>query len=445
MMKRVFVVSLALVLGCKKPPPPVESAPDAAVEVDAAPPPAVMPAAGAPGFVYITSKKLISIDPEGNVKTIEGKRGDLETAVRTSDGKAYALYRESLAMDVMRVDGTTLTLVGGIDDCDPRRRAFDARGDHMVVKCYEGYFEKKGATFEQLPKPPDGFDDAVWISKDGTPWYGSDKGVSEFKNGAWVTYEKPESMTFAGAPDAFFDGPDGVYFTNHTSLYKASKGKITEERSQALGWSSGLHASPNGLFGYSGEKSIQLFVLGGPVKMIETKTRLERGAAIDERGRAWALLDGQVTVVDDTGTNVVTMGGYPELDRITTLSELVVLGAGAKLPTSKAVRHTKKITAKITIDSKPLAEAAVELCPRAAWVYTGGTPCSSSPENTKLVTTTDAKGAFTVENAPMGTYYLHYRKPDANQWSIETSEIEPKENAITDLGTIALKSLGTSH
>ena len=279
----------------------------------------------------------------------------------------------------------------------------------------------------------------MWLSKNGTPWYGTDKGVYEFKDGAWVTYEKGEKITFAGAAEGFFEGPDGVYFTNHTSVYKAANGKIVEAQTQSLGWS-GLHASSNGMFGYSGDKGISLHVLAGAVKTFESKTRLERGAAIDDKGRAWALLDGQVTVVDDAGTHAVSMGGYPELDRITSLSEIVVLGAGAKVPVEKTVRHTKKITAKITIDGKPLADAAIELCPRAGWIFTGPTPCGSAAPNVTFTTTTDAKGSFTVENAPMGTYYLHYKKPDADRWSIETSEIAPKENVISDLGTIALET-----
>ncbi len=47
-------------------------------------------------------------------------------------------------------------------------------------------------------------------------------------------------------------------------------------------------------------------------------------------------------------------------------------------------------------------------------------------------------GVFSVDDAPMGLYYVHYKAKDADKWSIDSTALENlRENAVTNLGTIA--------
>lgn len=422
---------LVCLVACKRPPTVDVVADAAAPVVSASAPKPVMPPAGAAGFVYLTTKQLVAIDPEGGVSVIKPVKGEVENIVRSGDGRAWALIQTSYpALDVARIDGKALTVVATLEECAPRRYAFDARGEHLVIKCFDGTFEKNGPEWVNLGLDRRTLEESVWISKNGTVWYGDEKTLAERRDGKWIEYKIDGGI---GRPDAWFEGPT---FTNRSTLYRFADGKVDVVYSFS-GRKGLIHAASNGLFGYADAKTISWNVIDGSLKTFPSDHRIGNRAALDDTGRVWDIRDGELSLTTPEGTSTVPMGAYAELDGIGVLSDLVVLGAGAKIPPAKPVRHTKKITGTVTFDGKPMASAKVQLCPRMNGLYEGDSPCADANPNVVLNTTTDAKGAFSIENVPMGIYFLHYKSPDRDRWSIDSSELKLIENGVTNLGTLA--------
>lgn len=80
-----------------------------------------------------------------------------------------------------------------------------------------------------------------------------------------------------------------------------------------------------------------------------------------------------------------------------------VAGAGPVLPSEVGPVQTGGLAGRLVKDGKPLARAAVELCP-APRLHFETSPCAESA--TRVSTTTDAAGRFAVKDVPLGLYGL---------------------------------------
>ncbi len=221
---------------------------------------------------------------------------------------------------------------------------------------------------------------------------------------------------------------------------RASGGALEEVREQKGRWTLELGAASNGLFGYwDRDDRVQTFhTVDGPIKKQPAKAWLSQGV-LDDTGRAWSVLDGQIEITAPDGSEAtrIPMGSYAELDVLGITSHVVVLGAGPAVPAPKPVRKIKRLFGKITVDGAPLAEADVELCPRSNWTYSGGTPCGGADEAVIQKGATDAKGAFAFEDVPMGLYYMHYKAPGAEKWTIDSTALPVREGKLSNVGTLA--------
>jgi hypothetical protein len=244
---------------------------------------------------------------------------------------------------------------------------------------------------------------------------------------------------------------DGIYFRGSVRLFHVADGKFHEVR-----WL-GLHQlvpASNGLFGAEDHGTVTLRTIAGDVRASPGRASLGRGQ-LDDGGRIWSLITGQLEVADAAtlDVTVVPMGSYAALDRIESDTDLVVLGAGPALPAPRPVRHTKAIVGTIVSAGEPLANVPVELCARSFLSYTRSRacyrrvlhnyqPCTGSDRRI-AETRTNGAGAFAVENAPMGTIYLHYKLPEPegwepDGWSNDSPALRLLENGISDQGTIDL-------
>ncbi len=396
--------------------------------------------AGPPGWAYLRTRgDIAAIDPSGKVRTIKVKNGYLTALRRGSDGNAYALAQVSSAIEVSILEGGALRTIATNPNCGLSRDAFDVRGDRVAINCHEGLMERTGAgAFTPAPVPDTGaYEQAVWIANGGALHYASNNGLWVREGNGWkqITVQ-PGAL--ASNPK-LVDAPDGAHLLTGSTILRVEglEAKLVREnKTRGERW---VDPASNGLFGFWSETSgLALHTVAGEWKHVPTKAWLSR-AHLDDSGRTWAVVDGQLQIGATTGeVTTVAMGSYPELGELSIVSEPIVVGSGPQPPAERPVRRTKRITGKITVDGQPLADADIELCPRSQWMFSGGTPCGGADKHVFFATKTDAKGVFSVDDAPMGLYYVHYKAKDADKWSIDSTALENlRENAVTNLGTIA--------
>ena len=398
-----------------------------------------MPSAGPPGWAYVRAEGVAAISPDGKVTKVKALEGTVSHLSRASDGRVHAIAVDDAGKTFIHViEEDRARPVGALQDCRATVGAsLDARGDRMVLACSRKVFEGSGSSWTVIDPPVETYDALVWISADRSVWFADEKGIWQRKTSEWRQIPganpgaKPEGVVQA-AGSAWLAAADKILEVRETGV------RIAHEKSNSFS----LPPASNGLMGFwSGEGQLLLYTTAGLVKTGAVKGWIERGH-LDDTGRAWGARDGQLQVADPlTGeVTVLPMGAYPALDKLTISSNVVVVGSGPKVPSIREVRKTKKIAGRIMLNGEPLADAAIELCPRGNWVYSGKTPCSGVDPAVVRTTTTDSKGSFSVGESPMGLYHVHYRAKGAEKWAIDSAGLELRENQATELGTLRYES-----
>lgn len=369
------------------------------------------------------------------------------------------------------------------------------RDGGMYLVGVEGVMRLEGATLRLVAPSPFGPSNSLMdlaVDRDGTIWATGWKGVSFWNGSTWTTEGEavlgpdavaPHGLALDGrsrvwvvstsallvredgkwsridlaahwpSPPAFDDvvtGPRGVAFAaaSHGLLELSSPRELervqVEDQDHDLLLET-LAASPTGVLGlrYNVDEVVRIGVDG-----TKTRWRAKRdfaGLDIDEvtpddAGRLWVATDVGVVVLgpgDPPGKQAVDWrsGRVPELAG--KVYVIGVAGAGPVLPSEVGPVQTGGLAGKLVKGGKALARTAVEICP-APRLRSETTPCAESA--TRLSTTTDAAGRFTVNDVPLGLYGLAAKV--GSEWHVVfgVEHAVRERGRVHDVGEIEVKA-----
>ena len=327
-----------------------------------------------------------------------------------------------------------------------------------------------GATFQPIPEldnsaSPDG----IACDTDGGIWVAHFQGVSHYANGQWTTYGPENLASGESANELVYDvevAPDGkvwvvtsrsvASFENDTwTVFQEGQGFSESRFFNALtldakgrpwaGHSNGVDVFENGVWqsfeltdyntpetiGIDSKGQAWLGTLSAGAYLFDGNTWTQHDRAserlmsnhvtsisADSGGRVWLGTTYGLTVFDGTNwqTFLMSNSGLGDND----IEFVIVTKDGPALP---ALEEKDKASLTGTIqkaDGTPLADARVEICVETlASTFSGDTPCSEQPFS--LSTTTDANGAFLIENVPAG-YYVIVAKTGDGSWAQLTDQ-----------------------
>lgn len=370
-------------------------------------------APGKPGPAYfaVRHEGVVMLDG-GKLTKLEGSPTErVQEITQGRDGGMYLLGDAG----VMRLEGAALRLVAATPS-EPFEGLLDFAVDRdgtIWAVGWKGVSFWNGSTWTTEGEAVLGPDAAAphGLALDGRArvWLVSTSALLVREDGKWSRIDPSPHWT---SPPAYADvitGPGGVAFAAATDgLLELSTPK--ELRRIQVGNDlllETLGASPTGVLGfrYNVDEVVRIGVDG-------TKTRWQAkrdfaGLDIDEvtpddAGRLWVATDIGVTILGPGDEKVEWRSG-----RVAELAGKVyvigVAGAGPVLPSEVGPVQTGGLAGKLVKGGKPLARAAVELCP-APRLRSETTPCAESA--TRIETTTDAGGRFAVKDVPLGQYGL---------------------------------------
>ena len=351
-----------------------------------------------------------------------------------------------------------------------------------------------GTAFEQIPEmdssaSPDG----IACDADGGIWVAHFQGVSHYANGQWTTYGPENLASGESANELVYDvkvAPDGkvwVVTSRSVASFENDIWTVFQEGQgfsgsrffnaltlDALGrpWaahSSGVDIFENGVWqsfestdynspeaiGVDSKGQAWLGTLTAGAYLFDgnTWTQYDRASerlmsnhvtsiSADSGGRVWLGTTHGLTVFDGANwrTFLMSNSGLGDND----VEFVIVTNDGPALPALEEKENGSLTGAIEKANGTPLADARVEICVETlASTFSGDTPCSEQPFS--LSTTTDANGAFLIENVPTGYYVIVAETGDGSwaqltdQFGITSERSLIQAGEAHDIGTLTLE------
>lgn len=416
---------------------------------DGAPPtadPAATPVAAVDSknaaFFVVRGKGIVALTKSG-WSTVPGSQSVfLAGFVHGADGNLYG----QTSSDIVRIE------VGGLPSVAPLGydevgsvAGFDVGakgevwtiGDKGVAEYRDGAWKTEGRAAVGL-----GEDFAVGIALDsaGDPWAATSDGLVHRVAGAWQAGKLPSGPT--KYLDQLGRGPDGqVYISTYDQLFRltGTPGRVKVKKGSYE--SPGKFAFAEAKYGVvaSGIEDASIFLPDAEAMRFTGKRDLKIGTvaavAADTQGRVWVTGDAGIAIVGPGQERVTWRSGSIEVVA-GQVSAVAVRGEGPPLPEAGAVKKGG-LRGHIVKAGAGLAGVKVELCESPSLIYSR-TPCSGSP--THLRGTTDAEGNFTFEDVPLGAYGIAVKS--GRKWQITLGAAlgnQMSEGVVYDIGSLELK------
>lgn len=332
--------------------------------------------------------------------------------------------------------------------------------------------------------------EGVACDSDGGIWVAHYQGVSNFDGSSWTTYEAANLATGEQASDLVYDiavdasgqvwavtpntiaafdgsewtryqvgeGLDDLYFFDQLLL--DSSGSVYALHSNGLlkfdgeAWA----PQPEGDF-FSAESAVVdanggqwvgtfsngLHHFNGSGWEVFDMTNSDlssngvRSLALDNNGRLYIGSVYGLNITDGDAWTVYNMDSADMANH--KITNIGVVNGGPTLPEPQD-KENGSVTGVIDVDGEPLADAAMELCVRELYSsFTGDTPCAD--QALYFTTTTDADGAFTFEDVPVGIYFIVFDTGDGwgkltDEFGIGSAEIPVLAGETTELGQLSM-------
>lgn len=249
------------------------------------------------------------------------------------------------------------------------------------------------------------FFDELTIDGNGRPWALHSDGLLEFDGANWITHENDDFFS----TESFDIGPDGSYWL--------------------ATYSSGLYRFDGSTWSATNMSNSDLSTDG------------TRVLAFDNNGRLYVGTIYGLNILDGNSWTIYNMDSADMVNH--NINAIGIVNGGPTLP-ALIDKENGMVTGALTTEDAPLAKMTVELCVRELYSsYTGDTPCSD--QAMYYTTTTDADGAFTFEDVPVGVYYIVFQTADGwgkltDEYGIGSEEIPVTSGNITDVGLVTLAS-----
>lgn len=425
--------------------------------------------------------------PGGDVKPADPTVPGTNTAVTPGAGGPGPAYFAVDDKGIVKLDGTTFTLMSGAPDKFVRDLLVGPDGT-LYVLTFSELSKIEGDSFKQVFKF--GFDDmgsvdALAFGKDGKYFAVSYNGVGEWANNVWTVTKKEDigadvkllngvalasdgTLWVASSNDLHYKGADGkwvkadvsvldrmpffnslqssptgdIYAQAGNYLGKVSPGpkieKIEIKGTNAWGFSE-LSFSPDGQIGMA-SLSCDLVRMdpANPgstwVQNGDSKYGCESlsSVALDGQKRMWVASRSGLNVMGPGSENVAFPSGSV-MELVGNVKSIAVVGQGPALP-APGVVHKGGVTGKLLMDGTAIANAKVELCPQPA-LFTTSTPCADS--NTKFAGTSGADGTFTFADVPLGNYGVAVEIDGKWRTSwLSDFGVQMKEGQTYDIGSV---------
>lgn len=447
MIKHAAWVLVLLAMGCKdKAPAQRRDAPvPVATPVDAAPRPNVIPR----DVVYVGVKGTgIVRVVDGKATTVLAHDFTIADLVVDSHGIVYA----TSVSGTWRIEGDLVTPI-------PAVRSETSYAEHLAVGPDgvlwalddHGAYRYDGTAWTAFPEST--FTGAellydIAVDHENRVWVVTPDDLWRYDGATWQKLAKtftrtkqPYFRTAAAGPDKVYVGSGaGVFaYAGDTWTKVPAKGKYDDLDGDELA------VAPDGRLAMSGGvDDVAVAPSGGaPVRIdlakLGASARRAEVAAVDGSGRTWLRTDGGIVILDASGKLAAqwkpgTVEGIRgEVDAI------AVFGNGPTLPTLVAAAHGT-VVGKVLHEGKPVAAAAVELCPSPSMLVEK-TPCAGAP--VMRTATTGADGTFTIADVPVGSYGVAVRPKRTwfVSWGNSDCCTALEDGGTFDLGALKLDKL----
>lgn len=393
-------------------------------------------------FFVVRDKGIVALTKSG-FHTVPGSESVyLSGFVQGADGKLYG----QTSSDIVRVE------VDGLPSAAPLTydevgsvAGFDvgAKGEIWTVGD-KGISEYRDGAWKTESRAAVGLDDqfAVGIAIDsaGDPWAATSGSIVHRVAGAWQAGKLPSGPTKYLSQVGH--GPDGqVYMSTYDQLYRltGSPGRVKVKKGSYE--TPGKFAFAEAKYGVakSGIEDASIFLPEAEAARFSGKGDLHIGTvgsvAADTQGRVWVTGDAGIAIVGPGKARVTWRSGSME-PVAGQVSAIAVRGAGPPLPEAGAVKKGG-LRGRILKGGAGVAGVKVELCESPSLIYSK-TPCSGAP--THLRGTTDADGNFAFDDVPLGAYGIAVKS--GRKWQITLGAAlgtAMTEGVAYDIGTLELQ------
>jgi hypothetical protein len=421
---RACVLVVCALIACRKNPTPAEQDAEMKKEFETrvgdpkyrgagftiAPAPVPAPAT-TPGPAFLRmGAGVLKIDVSGKASLIEAKVGSIKAMVATPAGDLYAIG--GTVVWKLAADGTEFTTI----DKETYNSKIVLGPDGAIwVLGAKSVRTWTGSTWKELPGNPT-LDtqpvDSLVIDGAGRPYLSTKAVIMVFDSTGWKPvwdirelhvdgmYPSPSSLPL-------LIGPAGTLIVGNgrgtlTFDGKDLKFALRPLSAPYLAGRFALHGTD--LVAMSEQHIVRTPLAGGPDKVAtpSAQSPFSYGGVMDTAGRVWMKHEtGGFTVVDAAGASTfIPPGGLPDLDG--EVYEIAVAGSGPTTLPKNAEVAKGSIKGVILRAGAPIAKAPVVVCRRLATEFAkGSSPCSSSSTSRG---TTDATGAFQIDNLPLLDY-----------------------------------------
>lgn len=233
-------------------------------------------------------------------------------------------------------------------------------------------------------------------------WVATSDAVHVRENGAWTRAELPAYPTVKGL--ALWQGVAHVLLRPKLAAYPdgpASPRVVAELPEAGEELVAGKHGLVVLMEPRKGTRGGRLVRLDGAAAR-PLAGGLDHLIGYDERGTLWGReKDGFAAIEADGRHTLWPKGSIPVFSRGFT-RYCHVAGGYEVLPAVNPVRHGS-VKGTLVNNGKPVASARIELCEEMPWYsFSTKTPCGGHGVSGK----TDAQGAFSLGNVPIGKYHL---------------------------------------
>ncbi len=287
----------------------------------------------------------------------------------------------------------------------------------------------------------------VVLDGSGNAWVLTSNAIAMYDGAAWTRYQMGEGLNdkyfFSqltvdgnGRPWALHSSGllqfDGAEWVNHENndFFSAEAVAIAPDGSTWLAtYSNGLYSFDGSSWTETNMGNSDLSSDGG------------RALAFDNNGRFYVGTVYGLNIFDGAAWTTYNMDSADMISH--NIDAIGIVNGGPTLP-ALMDKENGAVTGSFEADGAPLADAAVELCVRELYSsYTGDTPCADQPMY--YTTTTDANGAFTFADVPVGIYYIVFATDDGwgkltDEFGIGSEAIPVAPGETTDVGLVTLAS-----
>jgi hypothetical protein len=314
---------------------------------------------------------------------------------------------------------------------DPQNQIWFVTDDHIaVINADDGsiittYTAPETTGEERFPG------DTIAFGPDGTVWLGglniSGSDLVSFDGETWQAYGEPEDMGvesyvtpdylgFTNDGELVVFAASGAYTLDGTTLtpFIDESADLPLEINHALFMPDGSiwMASLEGIFTWDGS------ALGNIGRDDGLPSNHVRHLALDAEGRVWAATNYGLAVQDGSGDWEVALPSTSGLAE----SRLAAVGMqGAPALPAPGEEQMATVSGRAVLNGEPAADTMVQLCNENGTSFFREMPCEDLP--LQLTAQTDADGAFTFENVPLGTMGLTAQRPDG-EWVIFLTSID---------------------